>query len=129
MNTRDADTGATRHPAPSADSASTCLDDGKASRHLDVSGGGDRRAPSSSSAVDVPAGSDTAGSLRCDYAGGVDAELESPIGAYLWWCGHVGTDALDLDALQEWDYLHADDMTATERRTLTAWALASGIFT
>lgn len=127
----DTDTGATRRPAPSADSAdssSLCLDDDKTSRHLDVSGGGDQRAPSSSSPVDVPDGCDTAGSVRCDSAGGVDAELESPIGAYLWWCGRVGTDALDLDALQEWDYLHADDMTDTERRTLTAWALASGIF-
>ena len=62
---------------------------------------------------------------------GVDSrgpEVESPIGAYLWWCGHVGADAHDLDALQEWDYLHADETTDAERRTLTAWALAAGIF-
>ena len=30
--------------------------------------------------------------------------------------------------LQEWDYLHADEVTDAERRTLTAWALAAGIF-
>ena len=36
--------------------------------------------------------------------------------------------AVDLDALQEWDYLHADETTDAERRTLTAWALAAGIF-
>ena len=54
--------------------------------------------------------------------------VESPIGAYLWWCGHVGADAHDLDALQEWDYLHADETTDAERRTLTAWARSAGIF-
>ncbi|KZF06231.1 MULTISPECIES: hypothetical protein [unclassified Rhodococcus (in: high G+C Gram-positive bacteria)] len=62
---------------------------------------------------------------------GVDSRghaVESPIGVYLWWCGHVGADAHDLDALQEWDYLHADETTDAERRTLTAWALAAGIF-
>ncbi|OZC42470.1 hypothetical protein CH286_25200 [Rhodococcus sp. WWJCD1] len=66
--------------------------------------------------------------MRVSDAGGVSAEVESPIGAYLWWCGHVGADAHDLDALQEWDYLHADETTDAERRTLTAWALAAGIF-
>lgn len=62
---------------------------------------------------------------------GVDShgpEMESPIGAYLWWCGHVGADAHDLDTLQEWDYLHADETTDAERRTLTAWARSAGIF-
>ncbi|WP_206509803.1 hypothetical protein [Rhodococcus sp. KRD197] len=57
-------------------------------------------------------------------AGGVCSEVESPIGAYLRWCGHVGADAYDLDALQEWDYLHAVEMTVAERRTLTVWAQA-----
>lgn len=60
--------------------------------------------------------------------GVVTAEVPSPIGAYLWWCGHVGADALDLDALQEWDYLHADEMTDAERRSLTVWARSAGIF-
>lgn len=68
------------------------------------------------------------GQPRVSAAGGVSAEVESPIGAYLWWCGHVEADAYDLDALQEWDYLHADEMTDAERRTLTAWALAAGVF-
>lgn len=61
-------------------------------------------------------------------ADGVSAEAESAIGAYLWWCGHVGADALDLDALQEWDYLRADEMTDAERRTLTAWAVSVDIY-
>lgn len=60
--------------------------------------------------------------------GAAAAEMGSPIGAYLWWCGHVGAVALDLDALQEWDYLHADEMTDAERRTLTAWAVSVDIF-
>ncbi|MDJ0363139.1 hypothetical protein [Rhodococcus sp. H29-C3] len=61
-------------------------------------------------------------------AGGVSVEVPSAIGAGLWWCGHVGADARDLDALQEWDYLRVDEMTDAERRTLSAWALSVEIY-
>lgn len=33
------------------------------------------------------------------------------------WCVSVGADPLDVKALQEWDYLHADEMTDAEHRT------------
>ena len=61
-------------------------------------------------------------------AGGVSVEVESPIGAYLWRCGHCRCRRLRRGSLQEWDYLHADEMTDAQRRTLIAWAVSVDIF-
>ncbi len=47
---------------------------------------------------------------------------------YLVWCTGVGADPFDVEALQEWDYLRADEMTEAEQRTMTAWAVGLDLY-
>ncbi|CAH0299584.1 hypothetical protein SRABI91_04496 [Rhodococcoides fascians] len=56
-----------------------------------------------------------------------DAAL-SPAADYLVWCTDVGADPFDVEALQEWDYLRADEMTEAEQRTMTAWAVRLDLY-
>lgn len=52
----------------------------------------------------------------------------SPAADYLVWCTGVGADPFDVEALQEWDYLRADEMTEAEQRTMTAWAVGLDLY-
>lgn len=52
----------------------------------------------------------------------------SPPADYFVWCAEVGADPFDVEALQEWDYLRADEMTEAEQRTMTAWAVGLDLY-
>lgn len=52
----------------------------------------------------------------------------SPPADYLVWCAEVGADPFAVEALQEWDYLRADEMTEAEQRTVTAWAVGLDLY-
>ncbi|WP_032366035.1 hypothetical protein [Rhodococcoides fascians] len=56
-----------------------------------------------------------------------DDSLSPPVD-YFVWCAEVGADPFDVEALQEWDYLRADEMTEAEQRTLTAWAVGLDLY-
>ncbi|MDJ0363241.1 hypothetical protein [Rhodococcus sp. H29-C3] len=58
----------------------------------------------------------------------VSSSVLSPPADYLYWCVRVGADLLAVEALQEWDYLHSDEMTEAEHRTATAWAVGLDLY-
>ncbi|OZD55879.1 hypothetical protein CH266_00710 [Rhodococcus sp. 06-1474-1B] len=52
----------------------------------------------------------------------------SPPADYLVWCSGVGADPFDVEALQDWDYLRAFEMTEAEQRAVTAWAVGLDLY-
>lgn len=63
----------------------------------------------------------------CETAIAADDAL-SPLADYFVWCAEVGADPFDVEALQEWDYLRADEMSEAEQHIVTAWAVGLDLY-